>query len=147
MRVLSACSTTRELLPAVHGLSEHIRVWYDGLPENAKAIVLFHTPWDESKSTLSYVHMGHLGAITLIFRRTLSIYKHRSRDQQNPIRPDERARLIAIFNDGIAAAKQASHILYFFLIEQAGIRHCWSVMYVLPFSFSFFFLQVPRRHD
>jgi len=132
MRVLSTCSNTSELLPAVQGLSDHISVWYDGLPQSAKVDELFHTPWDETRCTLSYVHMGHLGAITLIFRRTLSMYKHRSREQQNPTHPDERARLIAIFNDGIAAAKQASHILYLFLGEQAGIRHCWSVMYVLP---------------
>jgi hypothetical protein len=37
--------------------------------------------------------------------------------------------LAAIFNDGLVAAKQASQILYLLLREQAGIRHCWTVMY------------------
>jgi hypothetical protein len=80
---------------------------------------------------LAYVHLGHLGAITLIFRRTLSIYKHRSRDQTHSLHASERGRLAAIFNDGLVAAKQASHMLYLLLGEQAGIRHCWTIMYGL----------------
>jgi hypothetical protein len=129
MRILSACSTTHELLPAVQGLFDHMSAWHDGLPQLAKASELSQTPWDESKVILAYIHLGHLGAITLIFRRTLSMYKHRSKDQKHSLHPAERGRLAAIFNDGLVAAKQASQILYLLLSEQAGIRHCWTVMY------------------
>ena len=135
MRILSACSTTHELLPAVQGLFDHMSAWHDGLPQIAKASELSHTPWDESKVTLAYIHMGHLGAITLIFRRTLSMYKHTPKDQNQSLHPAERGRLAAIFNDGLVAAKQASHILYLLLGEQAGIRHCWTVMYDLTSSY------------
>ena len=131
MRVLSACSTTLELLPAVQNLLDHISVWHDDLPAAAKASELTRTPWTESQVALAYVHLSHLGAITLIFRRTLSMYKHRPKGQKDPLHPAERGRLVAIFNDGLVAATQASHILHIFLGEQAGIRHCWMVMYVL----------------
>jgi hypothetical protein len=134
MRILSACSTTHELLPAVQGLFDHMSAWHDGLPPIAKASELSQMPWDESKVTLAYVHLGHLGAVTLIFRRTLSMYKNRSKDQKHSLHPAERGRLAAIFNDGIVAAKQASQILYLLLGEQAGIRHCWTVMYDLTSS-------------
>ena len=136
MRVLSACSTTHELLPAVQGLFDHMSAWHDSLPPIAKASELSQTPWDESKVTLAYVHLGHLGAITLIFRRTLGMYKHKSRGQNHSLQPAERGRLAAIFNDGLAAAKQASHLLYILLGEQAGIRHCWTLMYGLTLHHS-----------
>jgi hypothetical protein len=134
MRILSACSTTHELLPAVQGLFDHMSAWHDGLPQIAKASELSQTPWDEFKVTLAYIHLGHLGAITLIFRRTLGMYKHTSKDQKHSLHPAERGRVAAIFNDGLAAAKQASNILYLLLGEQAGIRHCWTVMYDLTSS-------------
>ena len=105
MRILSACSTTHELLPAVQGLFDHMSAWHDGLPQIAKASELSHTPWDESKVTLAYIHMGHLGAITLIFRRTLSMYKHTPKDQNQSLHPAERGRLAAIFNDRLRAGE------------------------------------------
>jgi hypothetical protein len=133
MRTLSACSTTRELLPAVEGLVEHISAWHDGLPPIARASELSRTPWGESKVVLAYIHLGHLGAITLIFRRTLSMYKQRPGRQKHTLHPAERGRLAAVFNDGLVAAKQASHILYLLLGEQASIRHCWTLMYDLAY--------------
>lgn len=131
MRILSTCSTKRELLPAVQGLFDSISVWHNGLPRIAKASELSQTPWNESKVILSYVHLGHLGAVTLIFRRTLSMYKHSLGGQKHVLHPAERGRLATVFNDGLVAAKQASHILYLLLGEQAGIRHCWTAMYGL----------------
>jgi hypothetical protein len=131
MRTLSACSTRHELLPAVQGLVEHISAWHDGLPPIARASELSRTPWGESKVFLAYIHLGHLGAITLIFRRTLSMYKQRPGRQKHTLHPAERGRLAAVFHDGLVAAKQASHILYLLLGEQAGIRHCWTLMYAL----------------
>lgn len=128
MKVLAACSTPDSLLPAVRTLSKEIGQWYDGLPPTANSNELAHTPWDEPKVALAYVHLGHLGAITLIFRRTLSVYKHKFGSQKHRLQPAERSQLATIFVDGIVAAKQSSQILSLFLGEQAGTRHCWAVM-------------------
>jgi len=131
MRILAACTSPDTLLPAVRSLFGEIGDWYDSLPQIAGATELSQTPWDESKVCLAYVHLGHLGAITLIFRRTLSVYRHKFGGQKHHLQPAERSQLATIFNDGIIAAKQSSRILYLFLGEQAGIRHCWAVMYTL----------------
>lgn len=134
MRVLTACDTPATLLPAVQNLFDDMELWYRELPAVAKSTELSHTPWDESKVCLGYVHLGHLGAITLILRRTLSIYRPTLGRQKQVIYPAERAKVSAVLNDGIIAAKQSSRILYLFLGEQAGIRHCWAVMYISPRS-------------
>jgi hypothetical protein len=72
--------------------------------------------------------LNHLGAITLMFRRTLSVYKLKTGGQKHILKPAERSQLASIFTDGAMAAKQSAQILYLFLDEQAGIRHCWAVM-------------------
>lgn len=130
MRVLTTCDSKATLLPAVQTLYSEIASWHDALPENAKANELSQTPWNDSMVCLGYIHLGHLGALTLITRKTLSIYRPDIGGQKRPLRPEERTQLATILNDGIVAAKQSSRILYLFLGEQASIRHCWSVMYV-----------------
>lgn len=128
MRVLAACATPALLLPAIRTFSSEMSEWYDGLPLIANANVLSITPWDEPRVCLAYIHLGHLGAITLMFRRTLSIYKQKPSGQSQILQPAERSQLATIFIDGVVAAKQSSRILYLFLGEQAGVRHCWAVM-------------------
>lgn len=130
MRVLTGCDSKATLLPTVNTLYMEIRSWYDDLPPNAKANELFQSPWEDSMVCLGYIHLGHLGALTLIMRKTFSIYRPDIGVQKRPLQPAERAQLAIILNDGIVAAKQSSRILYLFLGEQASIRHCWSVMYV-----------------
>jgi hypothetical protein len=132
MRILTACTSPNTLLPAVRSLFGEIGDWYDGLPPMAGATELSQTPWDEGRACLSYLHLFHLGSITLIFRRTLSIYGHKSGGQRHILQPAERGQLATIFSDGIVAAEQSSRIMYLFLGEQAGIRHCWAIMYVPP---------------
>ena len=132
LRILAACTTPDTLLPAVRGLFGEIGDWYDSLPAVAGATELSQTPWNDDKVSLAHVHLSHLGAITLIFRRTLSVYKHKPPGQKHLLQPAERSQLATIFNDGIIAAKQSARILYLFLGEQAGVRHCLAVMYVLP---------------
>lgn len=130
MRVLSACDSKDTLLPAVQTLYADIASWHDELPPNAKANELKQTPWDDSMVCLGYVHLAHLGALTLILRKTFSIYKPYIGVYRRAMQPAERNQLATILNDGIVAAKQSSRILYLFLGEQASIRHCWSVMCV-----------------
>jgi len=137
LRILAACSSPDTLLPAVRSLFDELGAWYDSLPPVASATELSQTPWDDDKTSLAHVHLSHLGAITLIFRRTLSVYKHKPGGQKHLLQPVERSQLATIFNDGIIAAKQSSRILYLFLGEQAGVRHCWAVMYVTPLIISF----------
>jgi hypothetical protein len=134
MRILAACNTPETLLPAIRTLFVEIGDWYDSLPLLAGATELSHTPWDEPRVCLAYIHLGHLGAISLIFRRTLSVYKLKSAGQKHALHPTERIQLATIFSDGILAAEQASRIMYLFLGEQAGIRHCWAIMYISPSS-------------
>jgi len=128
MRILAACTSPDTLLPTVRSLFGEIGDWYDGLPKVAGATELSQTPWDETRVCLAYVHLGHLGAITLIFRRTLSVYRHKFSDQKHLLQPAERSQLATILTDGIIAAKQSSRILFLFLGQQAGIRHCWAIM-------------------
>lgn len=128
LRILAACSSPDTLLPAVRGLFGEIGDWYDSLPPVTGATELSQTPWSDDKVSLAHVHLSHLGAITLIFRRTLSVYKHKPPGQKHLLQPAERSQLATIFNDGIIAAKQSARILYLFLGEQAGVRHCWAVM-------------------
>ena len=128
MRILAACTTPALLLPAIRTFSTEICEWYNGLPPIANANALSQTPWDEPRVSLAYVHVGHLGAVTLMFRRTLSIYKPKLGAQKHTLQPAERSQLATIFTDGVVAAKQSSRILYLFLGEQAGVRHCWAVM-------------------
>lgn len=130
MKALTACSTGPELLAAVDLLTHEIGSWYDALPANAKASELSRTPWTASTVYLSYIHLGHLGAITLIMRRAMSIFKPEVGAQTHRLSPTERGQLNHILDDGVLAAKQSSRILYLFLGEQAGLRHCWVVMYV-----------------
>ena len=129
LRILAACTSPDTLLPSIRGLFGEIGDWYDSLPSVASATELSQTPWNDDKISLAHVHLSHLGAITLIFRRTLSVYKHKPGGQKHLLQPAERSQLATIFNDGIIAAKQSSRILYLFLGEQAGVRHCWAVMY------------------
>jgi hypothetical protein len=103
MRILTACTSPNTLLPAVRSLFGEIGGWYDGLPPMAGAMELSQTPWDEGRACLSYL-----------------------------LQPAERGQLATIFSDGIVAAEQSSRIMYLFLGEQAGIRHCWAIMYVPP---------------
>jgi hypothetical protein len=133
MRILAACTSPDTLLPAVRSLFGEIGDWYDSLPQVAGATELSQTPWNETKICLAHVHLSHLGAISLIFRRTLSVDGLKSGGQKHQLQPAERSQLATIFNDGIIAAKQSSRILYLFLGEHAGVRHCWAVMYALPF--------------
>jgi hypothetical protein len=128
LRILAACTSPDTLLPAIRGLFREIGDWYDSLPPVAIATELSQTPWNDDKISLAHVHLSHLGAITLIFRRTLSVYKHKPGGQKHLLQSAERSQLATIFNDGIIAAKQSSRILYLFLGEQAGVRHCWAVM-------------------
>jgi hypothetical protein len=132
MRILAACTSPNTLLPAVRSLFGAIGEWYDDLPPLAGATELSQTPWDEGRACLSYLHLFHLGSITLIFRRTLSIYGHKSGGQRHVLQPAERSQLATIFSDGIVAAEQSSRIMYLFLGEQVGIRHCWAIMYIPP---------------
>jgi hypothetical protein len=132
MRLLAACTSPDTLLPAVRGLFGETGDWYDSLPELAGATELSQIPWNETKICLAHVHLSHLGAITLIFRRTLSVYRLKSGGQKHHLQSAERSQLATIFNDGIIAAKQSSRILYLFLGEHAGVRHCWAVMYFSP---------------
>lgn len=129
MRVLSACSTPSDLLPAVRDILDQVSTWYDGLPLCVQASELSKTPWDESKVCLGYVHFGHLGAITLIFRRTLSMYAPKIGGHKN-LQVAERDQLAAILRDGIVSAKQSSRLLYLFLNQKVTIRHCWALAYV-----------------
>lgn len=128
IRVLAACTTPSDLLPTIRTLSCEISEWYDSLPQIAKAHKLSQTPWDGPKVCLAYIHLNHLGAITLMLRRTLSVYKLKTGGQKHTLKPTERSRLASIFTDGTVAAKQSAQILRVFLNEQAGIRHCWAVM-------------------
>jgi hypothetical protein len=137
LRILAACTSPDTLLPSIRGLFGEIGDWYDSLPPVASATELSQTPWNDDKISLAHVHLSHLGAITLIFRRTLSVYKHKPGSQKHLLQPAERSQLATIFNDGIIAAKQSSRILYLFLGEQAGVRHCWAVMYVPSLSLIF----------
>lgn len=137
LRILAACTSPDTLLPAIRSLFGEIGDWYDSLPPVAGANELAQTPWNDDKISLAHVHLSHLGAITLIFRRTLSVYKHKPGGQKHLLQPAERSQLATIFNDGIIAAKQSSRILYLFLGEHAGVRHCWAVMYVLPLVLPF----------
>ena len=134
MRVLTACDTPATLISAVETLFADMERWYRELPAVAKSTELSNSPWDETKVCLGYVHLGHLGGITLILRRTLSIYKPTLGRHKQVIYPAERAKISAVLNDGIIAAKQSSRILYLFLGEQASIRHCWAVMYASRLS-------------
>jgi hypothetical protein len=147
MRILAACTSPNILLPAVRSLFGEIGDWFDGLPPLAAATELSQTPWDEHRACLSYSHLFHLGSITLIFRRTLSIYRHKSAGQRHVLQPAERSQLATIFSDGIVAAEQSSRILHLFLGEQAGIRHCWAIMYVPPSILMWIFkLTVTQIH-
>lgn len=128
MRVLAACTTPGVLLPAIRTLAHRISGWYNGLPQIAKAHQLSQTPWDGPKVCLAYIHLNHLGAITLMFRRTLSVYKLKTGGQMHTFKLAERSQLDSIFTDGTVAAKQSAQILRVFLDEQAGIRHCWAIM-------------------
>lgn len=137
LRILAACTSPDTLLPAIRSLFAEIGDWYDSLPPVAGATELSQTPWNDDKISLAHVHLSHLGAITLIFRRTLSVYKHKPGGQKHLLQPAERSQLATIFNDGVIAAKQSSRILYLFLGEHAGVRHCWAVMYFLPLDHPF----------
>lgn len=128
MRILSTCSSSSTLLPAIQDLSGRISAWHDDLPPHAMLSELSQTPWDDSKVGLAYVHLGRLGAINLILRRTLSIYEPRSGGQKHQLQLTERSRLAAIFKEGVTAAQQMSMILDVFLNEFQSIRHCWTLM-------------------
>ena len=132
MRILAACSSPDTLLPAARSLCGEIGDWYDSLPPVAGATELSQIPWNDDIISLAHLHLSHHGAITLIFRRTLSVYRHKSGGQKHQLQPVERGQLVTIFNDGIVAAKESARILHLFLGEQAGVRHCWAVMYISP---------------
>jgi len=112
----------------VDDLTTEIGRWYGALPSNAKAAELSRTPWNVSTIHLSYLHLGHLGAITLIMRRTMSIFRPEISEQTWRYSTRDRERLNKILDDGILTAKQSSRIIRLFLDEQAGIRHCWAIM-------------------
>lgn len=128
MKSLAACTTDADLLAAADTLNREIGSWYRALPHKAKAEELSRTPWTASSVYLSYIHLGHLGAITLIMRRALSIFAPEIGGPTPRLTVKDRAQLEHILKDGLVAAKQSSRILYLFLGEQAGIRHCWAVM-------------------
>jgi len=128
MRVLTQCDRKAALLPTAQILTGEIRAWYDNLPVEARSSELSRIPWDGPKACLGYAHLGHLGAIILIFRKTISIYKPRMGGRRLAVQSAERNQLAVILNDGVLAAQQSSQILRFFLGEQAGVRHCWAVM-------------------
>jgi len=128
MRVLTQCDRRAAVLPAAQILTGEIGAWYNNLPVEARSSELSRTPWDGPKACLGYAHLGHLGAIILIFRKTISVYKPRTGGRRLAVPSAERSQLAVILNDGILAAQQSSQILRFFLGEHAGVRHCWAVM-------------------
>jgi len=128
MRVLTLFDRKVTLLPAAQALSDEIGAWYSNLPVEARASELSRTPWDGPRACLGYTHLGHLEAIILISRKTISIYKPKAGGHRLAVQSTERSQLALILNDGVVAAQQASQILRFFLSEQAGVRHCWTVM-------------------
>lgn len=129
MRILVSCDSKITLMPAIQILLDVIGIWYDSLPAQVKASELFSTPWNEPKVCLGYVHLGHLGAITLILRKVFSIYRPKAGKQTPVMQQEERGHVWTVLNDGVVAAKQASRVLNLFLGEQAIITLLGSHVY------------------
>ena len=131
-RRLWSCSTVEQLLPQSKGIREEFVAWYDDLAPISRVSELEVLPWSDDKVQLAYVHLEHLGAISLALRKTLSICESGSNWLHELVSEQGDPELARLFMEGVWAAKQAARMVYLFLGQGTGTRHCWGVMYVFP---------------
>ncbi|KAJ9130010.1 hypothetical protein NKR23_g12376 [Pleurostoma richardsiae] len=101
-------------------LRRSLSVWYDALPPGVHISNLAASPLDSvTRFKLYYLHLMHLSAILLLFRRFVRQYACFAGQSGLTAEGKRWAR------DGPQAARQAAR-LTFLLCEEGGVlRHCW----------------------
>lgn len=104
--------------------------WYNHLPEGMKLATLGQDLPDSVRRSIYYVHLLHLGAIMLLYRRVACQYiRSFGMDPQHDMfwKPFER-QMLDHAEQGVLAAKTSSRVLGLLLGQTGCFKRCWVVM-------------------
>lgn len=127
MRTLWACPDVPHLLASICLLQEQLHGWYGRLPHQAQLVQPGTDAHVPLKTSIYYVHLLHMGATMLIYRRCLAGFA--SASDRRGLSNEQRRLVNDTLKDGLGAAQQSAQVLY--LVRQASqsVRHCWITMY------------------
>lgn len=124
-RELLAVADPSIVLSEMRTITDDLKKWYQALPEDAKADQLSSSD-AATTSAIYYIHLQHLSAVLLVYRRALSVFSGlEARERLSDV---EREQLTLVLNEGVLAAKQATRVLFLIVAEGRALRHCWTVM-------------------
>lgn len=126
MRVMWNCTGISDLLDLVQSLQERLHAWRGRLPHTAQLRQQSSGDYAPLKTSIYYVHLLHLGATMLIFRRSLGAVLDMT--PHNNMSSKHLEVLDDVFQSGIDAAQHTARILSVVRRASQSVRHCWITM-------------------
>ncbi|KAH7048428.1 hypothetical protein B0J12DRAFT_114622 [Macrophomina phaseolina] len=109
----------------IDSIRADLQSWYNALPVKLRLSENLHRDKDpQTRITVSYLHVLHLGTIMLLHRRIVSCYVHLSTGDSDCARIMIQEATQAV-DEGVHAARLSARLLALLLDDGGITRHCW----------------------